>query len=187
MRLPPAGLLALATMLWPWLLVGCDGSVLSRRSSGPSGLGAAADNRLDPALSGDGRLLASVVERQGRGRVMLQEQPGGRVLPLRHLGGQLPHRSPSLSWNGRYLAVIVQQGSQRSVLIEDRLTGRPLRLPLPGDRLPEQLSLAPDGQRLALELQHEGRSQVQVFDLSGLLERDPPPGLRLGSSSGAPP
>lgn len=186
MRLP-AGLLALATILVPSLLVGCDGSLWSRRSSGPAGLGGATDNRRDPALSGDGRLLASVVERQGRGRVMLQEQPSGRVLPLRHLGGQLPHRSPSLSWNGRYLAVIVQQGSQRAVLIEDRLTGRPLRLPLPGDAMPEQLSLAPDGQRLALELQREGRSQVHLFDLSGLLERDLPPGLRLGSSTGAPP
>jgi Tol biopolymer transport system component len=185
--LTPAGLLALATGLLPWLLVGCDGSLWSRRSSAPAGFSGTADNRRDASLSGDGRLLASVVERRGRGRVLLQEQPGGRVLPLRHLGGQLPHRSPSLSWNGRYLAVIVQQGSQRAVLIEDRLTGRPLRLPLPGDVIPEQLSLAPDGQRLALELLRQGRSQVQVFDLSGLLERDTPPGLRLESSSGAPP
>lgn len=160
---------------------GCSGP-WARRSAGPSGLGAV-EQRRDPALSGNGQLLASVVERQGRGRVLLQEQPSGRLLPLRHLGGQLPHRSPSLSWTGRYLAVIVQQGPERAVLIEDRLSGRPLRLPLPAGSDPEQLSLAPDGQRLAVQLWRDGRSQVELFDLSGLLERDLAPGLRVGGGA----
>lgn len=143
-----------------------------------------ADSRRDPALSGDGRLLASVMERQGRARLLLQEQPSGRVLPLRHFGGRLPHRSPSLSWSGRYLAAIVQQGPERSVVLEDRLTGRPLRLPLPSGSQPEQLSLAPDGQRLAVQLWRDGRPQVELFDLSGLLERDLPPGLRVDGGTG---
>lgn len=165
------------------LLAGCQPLLpWGRRSAGPTGLGAP-EQRRDPALSGDGRLLASVVEREGRARVLLQEQPGGRLLPLRHLGGQLPHRSPSLSWSGRYLAVIVQQGPQRAVLIEDRLTGRPLRLPLPGGREPERLSLAPDGQRLAVQLWRDGRSQVELLDLSGLLERDLPGGQRQAGGS----
>jgi len=166
-------------------LAGCEGGAWMRRPAGPAGLGA--EQRRDPALSGDGRLLASVVERQGLGRVILQEQPSGRVLPLRHLGGQHPHRSPSLSWNGRYLAVLVQRGPQRAVLIEDRLTGRPLSLPLPGGSAPEQVSLAPDGQRLAVQLWRNGRNQVEVFDLSGLLERDPAPGLQSGSSGAVRP
>ena len=173
MRLP-AVLLALA------LLQGCDAPIGMRRSSGPSGLAQPPENRRDPALSGDGRLLATVVERQGQGRVLLQEQPSGRTLGLRHLGGQRPHRSPSLSWNGRYLAVIVQQGPLRSVLIEDRLSGRPLQLALPGTSEPEQISLAPDGQRLAVQLRRDGLSRVELFDLSGLLERDPAPGLVQG-------
>ena len=169
-----AALLAGCQPLLPW----------GRRSAGPTGLGAAAEQRREPALSGDGRLLASLVERQGRARVLLQEQPSGRLLPLRHLGGQRPHRSPSLSWSGRYLAVIVQQGPERAVLIEDRLTGRPLRLPLPGGREPERLSLAPDGQRLAVQLWRDGRSQVELLDLSGLLERDLPAGGRQVGGSG---
>lgn len=166
-----AATVAVAGCMPPW----------GRRTAGPAALGAA-EHRRDPALSGNGRLLASVLERQGQGRVLLQEQPSGRVLPLRHLGGQLPHRSPSLSWNGRYVAVIVQQGPRRAVLIEDRVTGRPLRLPLPPGSEPEQLSLAPDGQRLALQLWRDGRSQVELLDLSGLLERDLAPGLQVGGS-----
>ncbi len=173
------GLTAAAVLL----LAGCQQLLpWARRSAGPTGLGEA-EQRRDPALSGDGRLLASVVERQGRAQVLLQEQPSGRLLPLRHLGRQLPHRSPSLSWSGRYLAVIVQQGAERAVLIEDRLTGRPLRLPLPGGRQPERLSLAPDGQRLAVQLWRDGRSQVELLDLSGLLERDLAAGERQAGGS----
>lgn len=109
-----------------------------------------AGSRQDPALSGDGRLLASLVERHGRSSVLLQERRSGRMLPLRHLNGRQPHASPSLSWNGRYLALIVQQGSRRLAVIEDRATGRVHPLPLPAGGEPQRLTLAPDARRLAL-------------------------------------
>jgi len=156
-------------------LSGCGSWSWVRRSAGPIGLGQ--DNRQDPALSGNGRLLASIVERSGRDTVILQEQPSGRLLPLGPLQRQQPHRSPSLSWNGRYLAVIVQQGARRLSVIEDRSNGQLHRLPLPADSEPQRLSLAPDGRRLAIEVVRGGRSLVQMFDLSSLLEADLPGGL----------
>ena len=156
-------------------LNGCGSWSWGRRSAGPSGFGQG--DRQDPALSGNGRLLASIVERAGRDTVILQEQPSGRLLPLGPLQRQRPHRSPSLSWNGRYLAVLVQQGSRRLAVIEDRATGQLHRLPLPSDCEPQRLSLAPDGRRLAIEVVRGGRSLVQMFDLSGLLEADLPAGL----------
>ncbi|MFY8148953.1 MAG: Tol biopolymer transporter periplasmic protein [Prochlorococcaceae cyanobacterium] len=152
-----------------------------------SGLGA--ESREDPALSGDGRLLASLVERAGRTTVLLQDRRSGQVMPLRHLRSHQPHASPSLSWNGRYLALIVQRGDRRAAVIEDRLQGRLLPLPLGGDRQPQRLSLAPDAQRLAIELVHQGRRQVEVLDLSGWLEADLPGGLPLqggGAGGGSP-
>ena len=127
----------------------------------PTGALGGSEQRRDPALSGDGRLLASISERQGRSTVMLQEQSSGRLLPLRHLRGHGPHRSPSLSWNGRYLAVLM------------------LRLPPPAGASLERLSLAADGQTLALQLVQAGQQRVQVFDLSGLLEPDRPGGRRI--------
>ncbi|WP_261348881.1 Tol biopolymer transporter periplasmic protein [Cyanobium sp. Morenito 9A2] len=154
---------------------------VQRQAAAPLGLGI--EGREDPALSGDGRYLASVVERGGRRTVLLQERQSGRLLSLRHLGGQQPHSSPSLSWNGRYLAVVVQQGTRRLALIEDRATGARHPLYLPGDLEPERLSLAPDGRRIALELLDQGRSQVEVFDLSALLEPDLAPGQALGGPS----
>ncbi len=141
--------------------------------------------RQDPALSGDGRLLASLVDRGGRSTILLQERLSGTVLPLRDLDRRQPHSSPSLSWNGRYLALLVQQGSRRLAVIEDRLTGRIHPLPLPDDREVQRLSLSPDARRLALQLVQDGHGRVEVFDLGGLLEPDLPPGMRL-SGGGEP-
>jgi hypothetical protein len=178
----------------PALLAGCasggsGGSGLfglGRRAAAPVGLGRL--DREDPALSGDGRLLATIVPRAGQPTVMLQEQSSGRLLPLRHLRGDPPHRSPSLSWNGRYLAVLAGQGRRRLVLIEDRASGRLHRLMLPPDLEPERVSLSPDARRLAIEAMQAGRPRIRLFALTPLLEPDLPAGLRVrGGGPGTPP
>ena len=153
-------------------LAGGGSSVSGSAASG----GAASSARSLPALSGDGRLLASQQEGGGRPILLLERQPTGQPLPLRHWRGRSLHGTPSLSWNGRYLAGLAQVGGQRLLLIEDRSRGSLLRMPLPGRSLPEAVSLAPDGQRLALALVQDGRSRVQVFDLGAVLEPDLPAG-----------
>lgn len=164
------------------LLAGCTGLGVRRRPSASLGLGA--ESREQPALSGDGRLLASLVERGGRTTVLLQDRRSGQVLPLRHLRSQQPHSSPSLSWTGRYLALLVQQGPHRQVLIEDRASGRRLPLMLPAGREPQRLSLAADGRRLAIQMLDNGQQRVELFDLMGVLEPDLAPGQR--QSGGGP-
>ena len=164
-------------------LGGCALVPWRRQPAPPLGLGG--ETRQQPALSGDGRLLASLVERGGRTTVLLQEPRSGRVLPLRHLRDHQPHSSPALSWNGRYVALLVQQGGRRQAVIEDRATGRLQPLFLPMGLEPRRLSLAPDGQRLALEVIAGGSQRVELFDLSGLLEPDLAPGQRQ-NGGGAP-
>jgi Tol biopolymer transport system component len=164
---------------------GCSPIGPGARRAAPSA-GLAAANRSEPALSGDGRLLASLIEQDGKLRMILQEQSSGRQLPLPHWRRQTPHGSPSLSWNGRYLAGLVQQGSQRRVVVDDRLSGRRWHLPLPGGGEPQRLSLAPDGQRLAVEMLRDGQRQVQVFALDGVLEPDLPGGSSLLGGGLAP-
>jgi len=165
------GLVALLVTL---LLPGCGSASWTRRNAGSVG---PSSSRQDPALSGNGQLLASLVSRGGRDTVILQEQGSGRLLPLPQLQRLEPHRSPSLSWNGRYLALVGQQGDRRPVLILDRARGQLHRIPLPGDAEVERVSLAPDGQRLAVGLLSNGRPALQLIDLSGLLEADRPGGL----------
>lgn len=158
---------------------------LRRQAASPIGLGS--ENREAPALSGDGRLLASLVERAGRTTVILQERRSGTVLPLRHLRGHQPHQSPSLSWNGRYLALVIQQGQRRQAVIEDRASGQLHPLFLPAGMEPQGLALAPNAQRIAVLVSRNGSSQMQVFDLSGLLEADRAPGQKeTGGGAQAP-
>lgn len=161
------------------LLLVCQACSLApwrgRRSAGPGGVIGQAADRQDPALSGNGQWLASLVLLDGAPTLLLQEQPTGRRVPLPHLRGLTPHHSPALSWNGRYLALIVHQGPKRLAVVEDRASGRLHRLQLPMGLEPERLSLAPDGRRLAISAIVQGRPQVQLFDLSTLLEPDLPP------------
>jgi hypothetical protein len=164
------------------LLPACTPWGLRRQPARPAGLGA--ETREHPALSGDGRLLATLVERGGRTTVLLQERSSGQVLPLPQLRNRQPHSSPSLSWRGRYLALLVQRGPQREAVVLDRATGRLHPLPLPAGRLPLQLSLAADGRRLAIDLLENGQRRVELFELGGLLEPEPVPGLRV-SGGGA--
>ena len=152
---------------------------IRRQPSPLGGLGLGSESRQDPALSGDGRLLASLVLRSGRSTVLLQDRRSGQGLPLPLLRGQQPHSSPSLSWNGRYLALLVWRGGRRQVVINDRATNRLLPLPLRGDREARRLSLAPDGRHLAVELVEGGQSRVEVFNLGEWLEPDPVPGSLL--------
>jgi Tol biopolymer transport system component len=178
-RLIPLALLLLS-------LNGCSIIGLGGRRAAP-GTGLAPGNRSEPALSGDGRLLASLIEQDGRVQLILQDQSSGRQLPLRHWRGHTPHGSPALSWNGRYLAGLVQQGDQRRVVVDDRLSGRLWRLPLPGGGEPQRLSLAPDGLRLAVEVLRDGQRQVRVFALDGVLEPDLPGGSSVLGSGPTPP
>ena len=163
----PAGILALLALAF--LLGACQ--------SPPAAPGESADQD-QPALSGDGRLLALIVDQSGRSSVRLIDRASGRALPLGPLDRGQPHRSPSLSWNGRYLALIRQRGERSEAVLLDRARGRLLPLPLPADRLPEKLSLAPDARRLAVQSLRDGRSSVDLLDLSGI-EPDLPPGVPL--------
>ena len=170
-------LIACCAALVGALALGSCAGFGNRQAAPASGLGPSQQRR-EPALSGNGRLLASIVDDSGRSSVLLQEQPSGRVIPLRHLRGHRPHSSPALSWNGRYLALLLQQGGQSVAVIEDRLSGQLHRLPAPGGAKLERLSLAPDGQTLALQVLQGGQQRVQLFDLSGVLEPDRPGGQR---------
>ena len=151
---------------------GCSGR--SRRA--PSGL--VPTQQQQPRLSGDGSKLAVIADQRGRPTVQVRDLKSGQLLQLRHFSRHQPHSSPSLSWNGRYLAAVIQRGNRRLVLIEDRLTGRAHPLRLPAGRNPVNLSLAPDGRELAVQTAEQGRWQVEVFNLSELLESDRPGGRR---------
>ncbi len=160
------------------MLLGCLalGSCTNTVERAPGGI--LQRSQQDPALSGNGEMLAVIVDQRGRPTVQLRDIQNGKILPLRHFSRHQPHSSPSLSWNGRYLAVITQRGNRRLMIIEDRLSGRVHPLPLPGGRDPVRLSLAPDARQVALQVADQGHWRVELFDLSQILEPDKPAGLQ---------
>jgi len=153
------------------MAAGCSGT----RRSATADLPARGAQR-EPALGGNGRYLASVIDRHGRPTVRLQDLNQGRLLPLPALRRQGPHSSPSLSWNGRYLALITQRGRGQLALIHDRRTRRVHPLRLPASQQPIKLSLAPNADSVALQTLDRGRFKVILLDLTGLLEQDRAPG-----------
>ena len=109
------------------------------------------------------------------------------VAATRHLNRNQPHSSPSLSWNGRYLAVIVQRGNRRMVLVEDRLSGR--AHPCVCRRAATQSGSAWHRMHGAWPFRPRNgrRWQVEILDLSGVLEPDNPGGLRRSTPMESPP
>ena len=71
-------------------LMGCSGRV---ERAGDIGLNR---SQQDPALSGDGRLLAMISELRGRPTVLLRNE-NGSIQPVPQLRRHQPHSSPSLS------------------------------------------------------------------------------------------
>ncbi len=134
-------------------------------------------NQQEPSISGNGEKLAVIIDQQGRSTVQLRNLRSGGRIPLRHLYRHQPHTSPSLSWNGRYLAIITQQGNRRLAVIEDLLTGQIHRLPLRAERQPISLKISPDARKIAFELINQGKWQVEIFDLTKILEPDLPSGI----------
>tara|TARA_Y100001968_G_C19256945_1_gene667291 strand:- start:289 stop:780 length:492 start_codon:yes stop_codon:yes gene_type:complete len=134
-------------------------------------------NKQDPALSGDGRILAVIREKRGKTSIQLQNLANGIVLPIPQLNRDQPHSSPSLTWNGRYLALITQKRQRRLAIILDRISGRIHPLIIPGGLDPIRLSLAPDGRKIAIQVADKGRWKVELLDLSAVLEADLPSGL----------
>ncbi len=129
-------------------------------------------NKQEPALSGNGGKLALIIDQLGRPTLQLRDLKSGQIIPLRHFSRNQPHSSPSLSWSGRYLAAIIQRGNRRLVTIEDRLTGKLHTFPLIGERNPIRVRLSPDAQTLAIQLAHQGKWKVEIFDLTKMLESD---------------
>ncbi len=164
------------------LLLGCFGLCSCAREVQRIPKGFLSLNQRDPALSGNGKKLALIVDQNGRPTVQLKDLRNGNIVPLRYLSRHQPHTSPSLSWSARYVAAITQRGNKRLGVIEDRLTGTVHKLLIPGNRIPIRLSLAPDGRQLAIQVADKGKWRVEIFDLSRKIDPDLPVGIRGAGS-----
>lgn len=130
-----------------------------------------------PALSGDGRLLAFSSNRAGSQGLYLYDLQARRGIELPGLNrrGAIAE-SPSLSFSGRYLVYVSQMGGRTALMLYDRATNRSefLAQGYPGQvRDP---AISPEGRFIAFQGDRRGQWDIELIDRGSKTELDLAPG-----------
>lgn len=128
-----------------------------------------------PTLSGNGRFLAFVSNRNGGRRIWLYDLQDRRSIDVPGLNrpGAIAE-SPSLSYTGRYIAYIIDNRGKPTIALYDRATqqSQPLTLWYRGQvRHP---SISPDGRYIVFETASRGQWDIQLIDRGPNIELDLP-------------
>jgi Tol biopolymer transport system component len=124
----------------------------------------------DPALSGDGTLIACTTNRNGTFDVMLYSVPLDSVLALPSINTGTSETGVSISADGRWIAFHSNRPGGSGlfdVYVYDRQTDA-LR-PMPGANTAlSELSpaLSPDGRYVAYTSENDGAGNIRIYDLS---------------------
>jgi Tol biopolymer transport system component len=126
-----------------------------------------------PALSGDGRWLAMVSNRNGRREILLYDLQLQRFVDLPGLNYQgAIADSPSLSRTGRYLVYISSIQGRPDIFLYDRAIKRSQLLTRGYRSWLRNPRISPDGRYIVFETARRGQWDVEVLDLGPLLELD---------------
>lgn len=155
-------------------LTACSGSNLQ--------MGAAPlDSRYNdeqPALSGDGRWLAFVSNRNGSNQILLynlQERQFVQVMGL--TPNSAIADSPSLSQTGRYLVYIFNFQGRSDIALYDRATKRSEILTRGYRSWLRNPHISSDGRYIVFETAKRGQWDIEVLDRGPFVELDLPDGL----------
>ncbi|ACK72389.1 WD40 domain protein beta Propeller [Gloeothece citriformis PCC 7424] len=160
------------------LLSACE---LPNRPQLPAGLNSRFNDE-QPSLSGDGRLVAFVSNRNGKSQILLYDLQGRRFIGLRGLdpGGAIAE-SPSLSRTGRYLVYISSIQGRPDIVLYDQATGRSQLLTQGYRSWIRNPNISPDGRYIVFETARRGQWDIEVLDRGPLIELDIADGSRVPS------
>ena len=166
--------------LYRWCLWGIGLSLLgllnacslSSRSLGPAILNSRYNDE-QPALSGDGRWLAFISDRNGRSEILLYDLQEKQFVPLPGLNQNgIVLQNPSLSRTGRYLAYLSSQQGKPELTLYDRATKRAEAI-APGYRSwVRNPQISPDGRYLTFETARRGQWDIEILDRGPAVELD---------------
>lgn len=166
------------------------GLVVACSPSDPFGGSTALNSRYtdeQPALSGNGRFLAFVSDRNGSRGILVYDLQQQRLISLPHLNRRdTIAESPSLSYTGRYIVYIASDQGKPNVILYDRATQQPQIITQWYRGWVRHPSISPDGRYIAFESASRGQWDIEVLDRGPNIELDIPDGAPFSASTSTP-
>lgn len=132
-------------------------------------------NDEQPALSGDGRFLAFVSNRDGTRSILLYDLRNKQYLNLPRLNRRdAIAESPSLSATGRYITYIASDSARPEIELYDRASQQVQILTMGYRGWFRNPKVSPDGRYIAFEMSTRGQWDIEVLDRGAGVELDIP-------------
>ena len=130
-------------------------------------------NDEQPVLSGNGRYIAFVSNRQGKRNIMLYDLREKHFIDLPHLNRRdAIADSPSISNNARYIVYIASDTGRPELELYDRVTHRWQVLTFGYRGWVRNPSISPDGRFIVFESGRRGQWDIEMIDRGPLIELD---------------
>jgi Tol biopolymer transport system component len=140
-------------------------------------------NDEQPTLSGNGRWLAFVSNRNGRSQILVYDLREKRFVELRGLlSGDAMATNPSLSLTGRYMTYLVNNQGRADIALYDRAIERSEILSRNYRSWISNPKISPDGRYIVFESARRGQWDVEVLDRGPDVELDIPDGSPVNSN-----
>lgn len=131
-----------------------------------------------PALSGNGRFLAFVSNRNGKRNILLYDLQQQRFVDIPRLNRRdAIAESPSISNNARYIVYTASDSGRPEIELYDRLTNRWQVITQGYRGWLRNPSISADGRYIVFESGRRGQWELEVIDRGPLIELDIVDGL----------
>jgi len=126
-----------------------------------------------PALSGSGRYLAFISNREGRRQLLLYDLQEQHFVDIPRLNRRdAIAETPSLSNNARYLIYMASSSGRPEVELYDRITHQAKVMTAGLRGWVKNPSISPDGRYISFESSIHGQWDVQILDRGSGVELD---------------
>ncbi|MFM1841626.1 MAG: hypothetical protein RLZZ490_357 [Cyanobacteriota bacterium] len=144
-------------------------------------------NDEQPSLSGDGRWLALVSNRNGTREILVYDLRNNQLVALPGLNqANVIAESPSLSRTGRYLVYLSSVQGRPDVALYDRLTRKTDLLTLNYRQWVRNPKISPDGRYVVFETARRGQWDIELYDRGPQIELDIPDGVTIEAPPSQP-